>query len=143
MKYAYLSLGMVAFGIVGIGFITAFENITINNESEYFVLREAVKASMYESLDLKYYRENKGATIKIVKEKFVANCTRRFFKSISGSGKGYQLTFYDIMENPPKVSVVARSKTDSYAAVGLGGENGFDIANDLSAILEFNPVEHD
>ena len=138
-----MSLGMVAFGIVGIGFITAFENITINNESEYFVLREAVKASMYESLDLKYYRENKGATIKIVKEKFVANCTRRFFKSISGSGKGYQLTFYDIMENPPKVSVVARSKTDSYAAVGLGGENGFDIANDLSAILEFNPVEHD
>ena len=145
MKYAYLSLGMVVFGIVGIGFIVFFENVTINNESEYFVLREAVKASMYESLDLRYYSQLQSTSpdIKIVKEKFVANCTRRFFKSISGSGKGYQLTFYDIMESPPKVSVVARSKTDSYSAVGLGGDDGFNITNDLSAILEFNPIEHD
>ena len=47
------------------------------------------------------------------------------------------------MESPPKVSVVARSKTDSYSAVGLGGDDGFNITNDLSAILEFNPIEHD
>ena len=143
MKYAYLSLGMVAFGIVGIGFIVFFENVTINNESEYFVLREAVKASMYESIDTVYYAQTDGAKLKIAREKFVANCTRRFFKSISGGGKGYQLTFYDIMESPPKVSVVARSKTDSYSAVGLGGDDGFNITNDLSAILEFNPIEHD
>ena len=32
-----------------------FENVTVNNESEYYVLREAVEASMYESVDIEYY----------------------------------------------------------------------------------------
>ena len=93
---------------------------------------------MYESVDLAYYRDT--GKLKIIEEKFVSNCTRRFYRSISGFGKGYQLTFYDIMESPPKVSVVATSKTNSYSAVELGGNDGFDIENALSAILEFNPV---
>lgn len=132
---------MIAFGIVGIGFIVLFENVTINNESEFFVLREAVEASMYEAFDETYYI--KTGKVKIIEQKFVANCTRRFFNSISGAGKGYQLTFYDIMESPPKVTVVANSKTDNYSAVGLGGEDGFNILNGLSAIFEFSPEEHD
>ena len=139
MKYAYLSLGMIFVGMIGLVFIVMFENVTINNESEYYVLRESVEASMFESIDFAYYRET--GKLKIIEEKFVANCTRRFYKSISGSGKGYQLTFYDIMESPPKVSVVANSKTDSYSVVGLGGDDGFDIKNALSAILEFDYKE--
>ncbi len=140
MKYAYLSLGMILYGMVGLGFIVLFENVTINNESEYYVLHEAVEASMYESFDMMYFRETNGQDVKIIEEKFVANCTRRFFNSISGAGNGYTLTFYDIIESPPKVSVVANSSTDSYSAVGLGGEDGFDIKNALSAILEYDNI---
>ena len=55
MKYAYLSLGIILVGILGLSFITFFQNVTINNESEYYVLKESVEASMYESIDISYY----------------------------------------------------------------------------------------
>ena len=139
MKYAYLSLGMILMGMIGLVFIVMFENVTINNESEYYVLRESVEASMLESVDFAYYRDYGG--VKIIEEKFVSNCTRRFYNTINGIGKGYQLTFYDIMEKPPKVTVVANSKTDSYSAVKLGDKEGFDIKNALSAILEYDYKE--
>lgn len=132
MKYTFLGAGFLLFGLMGIVFITMFQNITINNESEYYVLKEAVEAAMYESIDVGYYR-NYGKW-KIREEKFVANCTRRFAASISGGGVGYRLSFYDIMESPPKVSVVAESRTNSYSIVGE--DAGFDIVNNLSAILE-------
>lgn len=135
MKYTFWGFGLIMAGLFGLFFIVMFENVTINNESEYYVLRESVEAAMYESIDIAYYR-NYGE-IKIIEEKFVANCTRRFYNSISGSGSGYTLEFYDIMEKPPKVTVVATSTTNSYEFVE--NKDGFDIVNDLSAILEFNP----
>lgn len=148
MKYSYMGIGVIAFGLVGIVFLVLFENITVNNESEYYTLREAVKASMYESIDKAYYRtcndsrieeECQYGGIKISEEKFVANCTRRFYKSISGTGKGYQLTFYDIMESPPKVSVKVSVKTNEYKIfVFDDSTEQFDIENTLSAILEYN-----
>lgn len=160
MKYAYMAAGFVMTGLVGIIFIMVFENVTINNDSEYYVLKEAVKASMYESIDLAYYRtceldrtddvECPYGGLKISEEKFVSNCTRRFYDSISGiTNKGYKLEFYDIMESPPKVSVIATSKTSSYNIFGkrggeedtklvVEGEADFDIKNEVSAILEYN-----
>lgn len=134
MKYTFWGMGIILAGIFGLFFIVMFENLTLNNESEYYVLKESVKAAMYESVDIAYYRET--GELKILEQKFVANCTRRFFSNINGAGGGYQLTFYDIMESPPKVSVKATSTTDSYEFVG---ENeGFDVENTLSAILEFS-----
>lgn len=151
MKYSFFGFGIIIFGIIGLFILVLFENITINNESEYYTLKEAVKASMYESIDKSYYRdcaENSDGNdciyggIKISEEKFVANCTRRFYKSISGTGNGYQLIFYDIMESPPKVSVRVVGKTNDYA-IFVSSDNSdqeadFNIVNELSAILEYN-----
>ena len=136
MKYAYLSLGIILVGILGLSFITFFQNVTINNESEYYVLKESVEASMYESIDMSYYMTT--GKLKILEEKFVANCTRRFYSNIEGNGSGYSLTFYDIMEKPPKVSVVATSKTDNYQLKFNSDTTSADIQNKLSGILEFN-----
>ena len=138
MKYAYLSLGIILVGMFGLMFITYFENVTVNNESEYYVLKESVEAAMYESIDLSYYRQT--GELKILEEKFVANCTRRFYESISGNSyKGYSLQFYDIMEKPPKVSVVATSNTSNYQ-LDFNTKTSSDIKNKLSAILEFSPT---
>ena len=136
MKYAYLSLGMILVGMLGLSFITFFQNVTINNESEYYVLKESVESAMYESIDMSYYRQT--GELKILEEKFVANCTRRFYESIEGNGDGYSLTFYDIMEKPPKVSVVATSKTDNYQLEINKEAISADIQNKLSGILEFS-----
>ena len=131
MKYTFLGMALIMSGIIGVVFIVMFQNVTITNESEYYVLKEAVEAAMYESIDVGYYRVH--GEWKIREEKFVANCTRRFASNIS-AGTGYRLTFYDIMEKPPKVTVVAESKTGSFNIVGESG--GFDVVNNLSAILE-------
>mgnify|MGYP004474176479 CR=1 FL=1 len=148
MKYSFMGTAMIVIGLMGLVALVMFENVAVNNESEYYTLREAVKASMYESIDLAYYRscdDNcKYGGLKISEEKFVANCTRRFFSSISGTGKGYQLTFYDIMESPPKVSVHVNSKTNSYGLFKneeTSFDGSFDINNALSAILEFDYLE--
>lgn len=135
MKYTFWGFALIMAGIFGLLFIVMFENITINNESEYYVLKESVEAAMYESIDMRYYKE--FGKLKIMEEKFVANCTRRFYNNITGSGSGYTLEFYDIMESPPKVTVVARSTTDSYGVVSDNAD--FDIVNELSAIFEFEP----
>ncbi len=137
MKYAYLSLGMVLVGMFGLTFITYFQNVTVNNESEYYVLKESVEASMYESIDMSYYIQTGG--LKIIEQKFVANCTRRFYESIEGNGDSYSLAFYDIMEKPPKASVVATSKTGKYQLEINASATSADIQNKLSGILEFSP----
>ena len=94
MKYAYLSFGLIFVGMLGLAFITFFQNVTINNESEYYVLKESVEAAMYESIDMSYYIQT--GKLKIIEQKFVANCTRRFYESIEGNGDSYSLAFYDI-----------------------------------------------
>ena len=52
---------------------------------------------------------------------------------------GYSLSFYDIMESPSKVSVVATSKTDNYQLGFSSNVSSADIQNKLSGILEFDP----
>ena len=92
---------------------------------------------MYESIDMSYYIQT--GKLKIIEQKFVANCTRRFYESIEGNGDSYSLAFYDIMEKPPKVSVVATSKTDNYQLKYNSDTTSADIQNKLSGILEFSP----
>ena len=137
MRYGYLGLGMILFGAFGLVLIVMFQTITINNDSEYYVLKESVEASMYESIDMSYYIQTGG--LKIIEQKFVANCTRRFYESIEGNGDSYSLAFYDIMEKPPKVSVIATSKTGKYQLEINKEATSADIQNKLSGILEFSP----
>lgn len=150
------------FGMFGIIFIVMFESITVNNESEYYVLKEAMEAAMLESVDLACYRigDDEGYVdangdgerdtdesgneitacgandVKIVEQKFVENFTRRFAASITGDVTQYKLEFYDIMEMPPKATVVIRGKTKEYMLTTDGTKDSFSIVNDLSGILE-------
>ena len=141
MKYPFLALGMIMVGMSGLVFITMFQSITVNNESEYYVLKEAMKASMLESVDLTCYRSNEnegcGGVLKISEQKFVENFTRRFAKSINGDAKSYTLEFYDIIESPPKASVIIRGNNGEYK-FHTGQSVSGDIANALTGILETN-----
>ena len=171
MKYIFLGFVIIMFGLVGVVFIVMFEAITINNESEYYVLREAMEAAMLESVDLACYRigdingyadingdnilefvdkdgdgsfdsgEEKKVScgkndIKIIEQKFVENFTRRFATNISGDATEYTIEFYDIIESPPKATVVIKGKTQKYALSFKDTEDSFTIINNLSGILE-------
>ena len=95
LKYSYALLGMILFGMTGLVFIVLFEAITINNESEYYTLKETTQAAMYDSIDLSYYRIN--GKLKISEQKFIENFTKRFANNILGDVQKYELKFYDIM----------------------------------------------
>lgn len=150
MKYTYWGIGLIMMGLFGLVFLVMFESITINNESEYYVLKEAIEASMLESVDLACYRlgdedgDVAGSTdkacgdhdLKIVEQKFVENFTRRFVASISGDATKYELEFYDIIEMPPKVSVRIKGETKEYLLSTDDTKDSFTILNELSGILE-------
>ena len=143
MKYAYWGFALIMAGLFGLFFIVMFQDITINNESEYYVLKEAMEASMLESIDWVCYRvsESKGGCrsdeIKISEQKFVENFTRRYAASASGSVTSQKIEFYDIIEKPAKATVVIKGKTQKFGILSTGGEDvTFEITNDLSGILE-------
>ena len=142
MKYAYWCFGMIMAGLFGLFFIVMFQDITINNESEYYVLKEAMEASMLESIDWVCYRigENCGPEeIKISEQKFVENFTRRYAASASGSVTSYEIQFYDIIEKPAKATVVIKGKTQKFGILSNKDEDvTFNLTNDLSGILELH-----
>lgn len=144
MKYTFWGFALIMAGIFGIVFIVMFQSITVDNESEYYVLKEAMEAAMLESVDLTCYRSDAsdgcGEVIKISEQKFVENFTRRFVASISGDVSQYQIEFYDIVESPPKASVVIKGKTQNYSLVAQDGDGSFDIVNSLDGILVYDKV---
>ena len=71
MKYAFVSAGIIAFGLIGLTLLFLFGALTVNNEQDYYNLKEVTEAAMVESIDIAYYR--KTGELKMSQEKFVEN----------------------------------------------------------------------
>ena len=132
MKWSFAIAGVVIAGLIGLAIIMLFQNITTNNEQDYYLLKEVAEAAMTESVDVAYYRTTEE--IKISEQKFVENFIRRYAEVASFNANGYKIEFYDIMEVPPKASIRVTSKSDTYK-ITTDAQN-FDIVNELNAILE-------
>ena len=132
MKWSFAIAGVVIAGLIGLAIIMLFQNITTNNEQDYYLLKEVAEAAMTESVDVAYYRTT--GEIKISEQKFVENFIRRYAEVASFNANGYKIEFYDIMEVPPKASIRITSKSDTYK-ITTDAQN-FDIVNELNAILE-------
>ena len=140
MKYAFWGFGLIMLGLFGVFFIVMFQDITVNNESEYYVLKEAMEASMLESIDWVCYRLGEYCgpdEIKISEQKFVENFTRRYAASAAGSVTSYEIEIYDFIEKPAKANFVIKGRTQKFTMFSLDQqEMTFDLTNDLSGILE-------
>ncbi len=132
MKWSFAIAGVVIAGLIGLAIIMLFQNITTNNEQDYYLLKEVAEAAMTESVDVAYYRTT--GEIKISEQKFVENFIRRYAEVASFNANGYKIEFYDIMEVPPKASIRVTSKSDTHK-ITTDAQN-FDIVNELNAILE-------
>lgn len=130
MRYSYAAVSMIFVGMLAFVILMVFQDITVNNEADYYSIKEAMEASMVESIDKSYYAMT--GELKIVEQKFVANFTRRFANGTMGNSNNYIIDFYDIMESPPKASVVIRNNTDLMVI----SKNSTDIVNSLTSILE-------
>jgi len=132
MKWSFAGVWLVTLGLVGFAILMLFQNITTKNEEDYYLLKEVTEAAMIDSVDVAYYRDT--GNVKIVKQKFIENFIRRFAEVASYNSYGYDLELYDIMEVPPKVSVIVRTQSSTINVSGDAEE--FDIVNRLDAILE-------
>lgn len=133
MKWSFASVGLIVFGLTGIMIILLFEQLTTSNESDYYLLKEITEAAMIDAVDISFYRET--GELKIVKEKFVENFTRRFAESTLLTGTGYTINFYDIMETPPKVTVEVNTGLGQYKI--FEDTSSYNVQNVLSGILEY------
>ena len=133
MKWSFASVATIVLGIFGLFIILLFSEITVSNEQDYYSLKEAAEASMIESIDIAYYRLT--GDVKIVKEKFVENFTRRFTETSTFGQGNYQIDFYQISETPPKVSIRILDKTTNYSIYSYDSTN-YNILNEITAILD-------
>lgn len=149
-------------GILGIVMINFFGNISVSDEQNYYLLKEVTEAAMIDAIDYQAYRVGVGydgvvpatdeesmhcvvgkpGTIRIIKEKFVENFTRRFAVSAERN-RDYKISFDEIDECPPKVTVtVTSTETQGFFKRILRKREATDyetdtsIVNKLSAILE-------
>ena len=132
MKWSFASVGLIVFGLIGLAIIILFQNITTNNENDYYLLKEVTEASMIDAINMDYYRET--GELKITKEKFVESFTRRFAESTVFASSEYTINYFDIMEEPPKVTVSINTGIGEYTI--YQDTSDYHVANTLSAILE-------
>ena len=133
MKWSFASVGLIVFGLIGLTIIILFQNITTNNENVYYLLKEVTEASMIDAINMDYYRET--GELKITKEKFVESFTRRFAESTVFASSEYTINYFDIMEEPPKVTVSINTGIGEYTI--YQDTSDYHVANTLSAILEY------
>ena len=148
-------------GIFGLFLVNMFGEITINDEQNYYSLKEVTKAAMLDAVDEYAYKYGVGydgitqltdpesmhctsgvpGTVRIIKERFVELFLLKFAQSVNVSSD-YEIIFNDIDECPPKVTVTVTSKR-SYSNIermfGKGPNeqaSDVDITNIISGILE-------
>ena len=133
MKWSTVTVGVMILGIIGVSIILLFQQLTTTNENDYYLLKEITEAAMVDSIDISYYRET--GELKIVREKFIENFTRRFAESTLIIGTKYTIKFFDIMEEPPKVSVRIDTGIENYKIYNTSGN--YEVLNQLTGIFEY------
>lgn len=144
MKWSFATVGLVAAGLVGVVIIILFQNITVNNEEDYYLLKEISQAAMIDAIDLAHFREY--GKLKIVQEKYVENFTRRFADSVNATNtSNYSLEFYNIMEYPPKASVNVSTNIGRYTifrnSLGAAATQEYKVGNSLDSIIEIDELD--
>lgn len=128
MNKGMLTVGIIMLAIMSLLLINVISSYSTGGELDYYLVKETTEAAMEDALDLEYYRLN--SLYRIDKEKFVESFLRRFADSVDNT-RSYYVSFYDINEVPPKVSV----KVDSLTSLSFSGSSA-NISTNVDMILE-------
>ena len=130
MNKGMLTVGVIMLAIMALLLINVISSYSTGGELDYYLVKETTEAAMEDAVDMEYYRLN--ALYRMDKEKFVENFLRRFADSVDNT-RSYDISFYDLNEVPPKVSV----KVDSLTVLSFSGSSA-NISTNVDAILETN-----
>ena len=133
MNKSMLTVGIILLSLISLLLINVISNYSTGGELDYYLVKETTEAAMEDAVDIEYYRLN--SQLRIDKEKFVESFLRRFADSVDAT-RSYTISFYDINEVPPKVSV----KVDSNTVLIFSGQAA-NISTALDAILETDYTE--
>ena len=133
MKESLWGYWIIILGIFILTVMMLFNNYTTTNEQDYILIKEVTEASMADAIDWSHFR--KYGEMRIVKEKFVEDFTRRFAESTVFTSSKYTINYFDIMEEPPKVTVSINTGIGEYTI--YQDTSDYHVANTLSAILEY------
>ncbi len=131
MKESVWGWWFLVLGLIMIAIVMLVTDMTTTSEQNYYMLKEISEASMMESVDYAYYR--KYGDLRINSEKFMENFIRRYSEVVT-INKTSKISFYDIYENPPKVTVEVATRSSQIIIDSTG--TTFEITNRLDAILE-------
>ena len=128
MNKGMLTVGVIMLALMALLLINVISNYSTGGELDYYLVKETTEASMVDAIDMEFYRLN--SLYRIDKEKFVESFLRRFADSVDNT-RSYYISFYDINEVPPKVSV----KVDSLTVLSFSG-SAANISTNVDAIIE-------
>lgn len=131
MKESYWGYWLIVLGAFVVVVLLLVQSFTSTNTQDYYMVKTITEAAMEDAIDYSYYRTYGEA--KINKEKFEESFIRRFAEEASLTTT-YTITFSDIYEAPPKVSVKVSSKAGGFSVTGSNDD--IDIVNKIDAILE-------
>lgn len=130
MKETYWGYWLIMLGVFVVVIMMLISSVTTQNTEDYYLIREVTEAAMVDAVNYGYYR--KYGELKIDREKFIESFIRRFAENVSLNT--YEISFYDIYEAPPKVSVKVSSSSRNF--IIAGDQTSFDIVNKVDAVLE-------
>ena len=133
MNKAMLTVGVILLSVISLLLINVISNYSTGGELDYYLVKETTEAAMEDAIDLEYYRLN--SLIRMDKDKLVESFLRRIADNVDNT-RSYYVSFYDINEVPPKVSV----KVDSLTVLSFSGEAA-NISTNLDAIIETDYTE--
>ena len=131
MKESYWGYWLIVFGIFIIVVLLLVQSFTSTNTQDYYLVKSITESSLEDAIDYAYYM--RYGELKINKEKFYEVFLRRFAEEASISTT-YTISFDEVYEAPPKVSVQVASKSNTFNITG--DSETFDIVNKIDGILE-------
>ena len=129
MNKGMLTVGIILLSLFGLVLINIISNYSTGSEMDYYLVKETTEAAMKDSLDTAFSR--KFHLLRMDKEKFAESFVRRFADSVDNT-RGYTISFYNIVEIPPKVTV----KVDSHTSANDINGDQLRFSTTYNAILE-------
>lgn len=132
MKESVWGYWIIVLGVGIMSVMVLMQNFTTTSEQDYYLIKSCMEASMYDAVDYGYYSDND--IFKINADKFAENFLRRFAEQVN-INKDYNVTFYDIYENPPYAVVSVTAHGNGNNVMLTGQTNGENVTNRMAGIL--------
>ena len=141
MNKGMLTVGIILLSVIALLLINVLTNYSTGSELDYYLVKETTNAAMTDAQDYDYLRT--CGVPRIDKEKFVESFILRLADNVDTT-RGYKVSFYDINEVPPKVSVKVDSSTVLKFKVkdqnGKEQSDAIDMTTSYDAIIETSNI---